>query len=280
MSEEEEEEKINELFEKIRNLSKTEYYQITINPNIVPEIYDSKLGGLPYWTPDLQYPLNSEGKKLILLAQINFDKENVDSPLPKEGILQFFIADDDLMGINFDDQTKQNNFRVIYHEKVDYNITKDSIKKYNIPNCTQKGVKSFPINKEYKISLTKMIDYISTHDFHFDKIFAKAYKEVYNKVLKPNDTFYEILGDEELEKFEEKLENDLPRHKMLGYPFFTQEDPRNNKQYKNYDTLLLQIDSEGKYILWGDVGVGNFFIPQKSLLKKDFSNVLYNWDCT
>jgi uncharacterized protein YwqG len=277
---EEDDDKIGELFEKIKNLSKTEYYQITINPNIVPEIYDSKLGGLPYWTPDLQYPLNSEGKKLILLAQINFDKENVDSPLRKQGILQFFITDDDLMGIDFDDQTKQNNFRVIYHEKVDYNITKDSIKHYNIPNCIEKDVQCFPISKEYKISLTKNIDYISTHDFHFDEIFAKAYKEVYNKALKPEDTFNKILDDEELEKLEEKLENDLPRHKMLGYSFFTQEDPRYNKEYKDYDTLLFQIDSEGEYILWGDVGVGNFFISKKSLLKKDFSKVLYNWDCS
>ena len=51
------------------------------------------------------------------------------------------------------------------------------------------------------------------------------------------------------------------------------------KKYIDYDTLLLQIDSDGKYIMWGDVGIGNFFISKKSLLEKDFSNVLYNWDC-
>jgi uncharacterized protein YwqG len=32
-------------------------------------------------------------------------------------------------------------------------------------------------------------------------------------------------------------------------------------------------------IMWGDVGVGNFFIDYNDLLKKDFSKVLYNWDC-
>ena len=51
------------------------------------------------------------------------------------------------------------------------------------------------------------------------------------------------------------------------------------KNIKKYDTLLFQLDSQDKYIMWGDSGVGNFFIPKKSLLEKDFTNVLYNWDC-
>ena len=66
---------------------------------------------------------------------------------------------------------------------------------------------------------------------------------------------------------------------MLGYSYFTQEDPRYNKKYIDYDTLLLQIDSEGEFVMWGDAGIGNFFIPKKSLIEKDFNNFLYNWDC-
>ena len=66
---------------------------------------------------------------------------------------------------------------------------------------------------------------------------------------------------------------------MLGYPYFTQEDPRYNKKFAEYDTLLLQIDSEGEYVMWGDAGVGNFFIRRQDLVDKNFSDVLYNWDC-
>ena len=36
---------------------------------------------------------------------------------------------------------------------------------------------------------------------------------------------------------------------------------------------------EAAGILWGDVGVANFFILPQNLEKKDFSNVLYTWDC-
>ena len=31
--------------------------------------------------------------------------------------------------------------------------------------------------------------------------------------------------------------------------------------------------------MWGDCGVGNFFINAEDLKRLDFSNVLYNWDC-
>ena len=274
-----EENKINELADKIKNLSKCDYYQIELESNCSPDIFDSKLGGLPYWTPDRVYPVNSKGEKLVLFAQINFDKENVDEPLPKNGMLQFYIADDLLMGADYDDQTKQNNFRVIYHENIDYNITKDSIKNFNIPNTNEKTVKYNPILKECKINLKKEIDHVSFSDIRFDKYFTIAYKEIYNKDLKNEDTYFKILNDEEREKLDEKLEPNYPKHKMLGYSYFTQEDPRYNKKYIDYDTLLLQIDSDGKYVMWGDVGIGNFFISKKSLLEKDFSNVLYNWDC-
>ena len=65
--------------------------------------------------------------------------------------------------------------------------------------------------------------------------------------------------------------------KLLGYPFFTQDDPR----YDNtpYDTLLFQLDSTEEYVIWGDSGVGNFFINNEKLKNHDFSDVLFSWDC-
>lgn len=272
--------KIKELVEALKRLSKTDYYQIKIIPNITPEIFDSKLGGLPYWTPDKNYPTNPDGKKLILLAQINFDRENVDSPLPTSGMLQFFITDDDVMGMNFDNQTMQNNFRVIYHENIDYNVTRETIQKLGIPNSNEKTVECFPITKECKISLQKEVDYIKYGDVRFENFFQIAYKEVFNKELKKENTYINILSDDERDRLDQELENNSSNHKMLGYSFFTQEDPRYDKKYKDYEILLLQIDSEGEYVMWGDAGIGNFFISKKALLEKDFTNVLYNWDCS
>ena len=269
------ENKIKLLAEVIKRLSKIDIYSIKIESK-TDRIFDSKIGGIPYWSPDKNYPINSSGNKLYLLAQVNFEEEKVDFPLPKSGILQFFI-DDDLFGMN-SDQTKQDNFRVVYHETIDYNMTKEAVEKLGAIDT--KKAESFPINDEYKISLHKGTDYVGLCDINFHKFFALAYKEVYNKNLAEDERYDDVLGNDEIYDLENELETNESRHKMLGYSFFTQEDPRNNEKYKDYDTLLLQIDSEGKYVLWGDVGVGNFFISKKALEEKDFSNVLYNWDCS
>ena len=65
----------------------------------------------------------------------------------------------------------------------------------------------------------------------------------------------------------------------MGYPAFTQSDPRYyNKEYSKYNTLLLQIDTD-ENIMWGDSGVANFFIDKEDLENNNFNNILYNWDC-
>ena len=66
--------KTKELVEAIKRISKTECYSIKIESKTAG-IFDSKIGGLPYWSPDKIYPVNSEGKKLFLLAQIILNKK-------------------------------------------------------------------------------------------------------------------------------------------------------------------------------------------------------------
>lgn len=40
-------------------------------------IFDSKFGGISYWDFSKEFPTDSKGEKLSLLAQINFDKEKL-----------------------------------------------------------------------------------------------------------------------------------------------------------------------------------------------------------
>jgi uncharacterized protein YwqG len=66
-------------------------------------------------------------------------------------------------------------------------------------------------------------------------------------------------------------------HKVGGYAYFTQDDPRRKDDPM---LLLFQLDSdEGMDLMWGDMGVGHFFIREKDLKAADFSKVLYDWDC-
>ena len=108
-----------------------------------------------------------------------------------------------------------------------------------------------------------------------------AMQEKYGKQYE-GEPLYQILDDETYDKLIGECSEG--GHWLLGYPYFTQTDPREyEEQYRYYDTMLFQLDSDygddGDYIMWGDSGVANFFINQEDLKKRDFSKILYNWDC-
>jgi uncharacterized protein YwqG len=67
-------------------------------------------------------------------------------------------------------------------------------------------------------------------------------------------------------------------HKIGGYAYFTQSDPREYIKDSETSILLFQMDTDDE-IMWGDAGVANFFINSADLINKDFSRVMYNWDC-
>ena len=63
--------------------------------------------------------------------------------------------------------------------------------------------------------------------------------------------------------------------RLVVIRFFTQSDPRS---VDDGEILLFQLNSV-KDIMWGDAGVANFFIDREALKNRDFSHVMYNWDC-
>ena len=110
-------------------------------------------------------------------------------------------------------------------------------------------------------------------DAHFGPIFVKKYNE-----LTEDDNIEDIydLSYDTNEMIWDHHNGD--GHKIGGYPAFSQEDPR--KSDSDQTVLLLQIDSEDdESIMWGDGGVCGFFCTPDDLKRRDFSKVLYNWDC-
>lgn len=102
------------------------------------------------------------------------------------------------------------------------------------------------------------------NDIHFDEV-VDTYLDEKLKEAMHDDEVMDELND---------LFTLIPCQ-IGGYPFFTQYDPR---QEDSNEVLLFQLDSQD-HILWGDSGVGNFFISRDDLKNKDFSHVRYNWDC-
>ncbi|TCM70784.1 uncharacterized protein YwqG [Acinetobacter calcoaceticus] len=244
-------------------------------------LWQSKLGGLPYLPLTESYPFDKQGKPLHLLAQINFAEMPAVENYPSQGLLQFFIGGDDLYGADFDHGQKQDGFRVKFYEQV----IEDPEQLYqDFSKCLDQVDEDYysPISESTQcaMSFAAKTQYISSNVFDFGQ-----------KVLSMPDVwdYEEILKDQhpELDFYEDWLEPYLDEfsgmgHRLGGYPHFTQADPREHcDEIKDY-VLLLQIDSDsakGYEIMWGDLGVGNFFIHPDDLKKRDFSKVLYNWDC-
>ncbi len=274
-------EKIKRIAEEIKKRTAMPAYKLQLIKDKQPGVLDSKFGGVPYWDLEKDYPLDGEGQKMMMIAQINFTSANLkDECLPEQGMLQFFIGvDDDVFGMNFDEQDVQRNFRVVYHKKINEAITKEEIQALEIPICTDLENQEYtPVFKEVAVEIQKTTAYMDMRVVGFDKLFAEVIRELFNEEIE-GQSLYEYLNAQEYDYLADELSTQ--GHRILGYPFFTQYDPREQATY--YNTLLLQMDSDmidrEDYILWGDCGVANFFINSEALARKDFSKVLYNWDC-
>lgn len=219
-------------------------------------LWQSKFCGLPYLPEKNVYPRNSQGKYLYMIAQINFEELPRLEPYPEKGILQFWIEDDDLYGMNFNDQTKQDSFKVVYYSDVQQEnlVTDFSF----LPHPEYSPFTNTSAEYSLNFLQKKMPPCIS--DYHYHKFFSEtdeAFDETYIETYDSNG------------------------HRIGGYAHFTQEDPRDwRNPHKEKEHLLLQIDTDDEnQIMWGDCGVANFFISENDLKKKEFNNILYNYDC-
>lgn len=272
-------EKVQAIVAEVKRRTETPCWKLTLQPEGPCGLLDSKVGGLPYWDPDLPYPTDSQGNKMTLLAQLNFAQLGTGDPLPRAGMLQFFIGQDDAFGIDYDEPDRQKNFRVVYHPEPDPALTLEQIQSLELPTHVEADLCT-PVIREAAFTAEKTVGYMGPGDCRFDALFREAVRA----------TTGEDIGDKHEYQYFDGADRDYlydqlsaAGHRLLGYPSFTQYDPREPEG--PYDTLLFQLDSDmaddrSDLVLWGDCGVGNFFINGEDLLRRDFSRILYNWDCS
>ena len=271
-------ERSRQLLDEIKRRTQTTAYVLAFDSESTPTIFDSKVGGLPYWDLAKTYPTDSNGKKMYLLAQINFDQDKAESPLPQSGMLQFFVGGEEMYGLDFDHPTEQKDWRIVYHEKIDASVTAEAVEAMGIPsnNGDDEEVDS-PVFRSCVFRLVKKETWLTPDNWErFDELTLEVAKDLFGET--DAESANEVFGEDQYALLEEEYfysENS----QLLGHPFFTQEDVR--EEGSRYNTLLFQLDSEtvDDVVMWGDSGVGNFFINIEDLKRLDFSDVLYNWDC-
>ena len=245
------------------------FIKIETIPESKPKIYESKFGGNPYLPKNTEHPIEPSGVPMILLAQINFEEVPEFQNMPQKGMLQFFISpieDEDIYyGLDLDNPTIQEHFKVVYHENV---ITDENLLVTDFSYMDKYGIdyEIAPVSTEVSIKFKLNTQPITATDYRFEQL------------VESNKVFKQLWDDEDASDCH--YEEFYGGHQIEGYSSFTQTDPREAEELQKYDIMLLQIDTDDEVdIMFGDAGIANFFIKSEDLKNLNFKDILYNWDC-
>lgn len=226
-------------------------------------VWQSKFGGLPYWPASVPYPAHPRtGKPLYHLGQINFEETPAIEPFPAQGILQFYLNDESI----FDEE-----YAVIYHQHPMENEP-----------ALWKGFEEYPFTGrwgavDYSLSFETDSEPVSDEDFRFEQYYSKKLQDLISYPVPQYEDEYEVRA------FYLSLHRDKNKrkNKMGGYHYSQNGiDPRPMSYMEGQDSLLLMQFDGCDVFSWGDLGSACFFITRQDLEDRDFSNVLYHWDCT
>jgi uncharacterized protein YwqG len=216
------------------------------------KITQSKFLGTPYIPISKKYPSCADGTPMIMLAQINFAEIPQLESYPTSGILQIFVHPTDWYDMS--------EYKILYHESETEEYHTD------FSFITSNVYEESPIYCEHKLTFIKQTEYGGREDFRFKINFDGL--DYFD--------FQETLPKEEQEQMDNLFY--ITGHKIGGYAYFTQSDPRDYDKKLRDDVLILQIDTDEK-IMFGDSGVANVFININDLKSKDFDKAYFNWDC-
>ena len=267
------------IVEEITARTNTQHYRLVLNEERQPEITGSKIGGAPYWPADKAYPVDGQGNPMLMIMQINCGESGLKAPLPEQGMLQWFISvnPERMYGCRGNYDQDGSGCRVIYHE-----IIGDSVAPAGIPTHETVDEMFTPVKREVAIDVVQEQTIMGVNNGNFNSLFFEIVKEL-TGAEHPDKMWYEYLDNADCLYFEQNLGMKRPRHQMLGYPAFDQDDARCD--INTHDTLLFQLASQfseidrKEMVMWGDMGNGFIFINHDDLDARDFSRIYYCWDC-
>jgi uncharacterized protein YwqG len=217
-------------------------------------IRQSKFLGQPYIPKSQSYPNCSDGTPMILLAQINFSETPKLDNYPNSGILQLFVHPNDWYNM------EKTDYKIVFHELDIENPISD------FSFLTEKLYEESPIYCEHSLTFNIETEFGGREDYRFQMDFDGL--DYFD--------FQETLPKEQQEQMDNLFY--IIGHKIGGYAYFTQSNPREYDEKSKQDVLLLQIDTDDE-IMFGDSGVANVFINIDDLKNKNFEKAYFNWDC-
>ena len=259
----------------------------------------SKFGGRPYLPAGESAPTNEKGEPLGMIAQINCAELPENDFYPTTGLLQFWMDPNDeesLWGFDYENPTSQKNFRVIYYETLG-----EPNPDAPFPNVDwDEGgwpiggfdCESGPLELEYGMTFEVREQGVTASGYDYYDVFGAKWDETYpdEKLPEAHENPYKNQARREaLYELTEPFESEEEYSHVGGYPFFVQNDPRDEfEELRGHTVNLLTIVSESENeenedeeieIMWGDAGAANWLITPEALAARDFSQVVFEWAC-
>lgn len=259
----------------------------------------SKFGGRPYLPSGESAPTNEKGEPLGMIAQINCADLPENDIYPATGMLQFWINPNDeecLWGFDYENPLSQKNHRVVYYETLG-----EPNPDAPFPNVDwDEGgwpiggfdCESGPLEIEYGMTFEVREQGVTASGYDYYDVFGAKWDETYPDELLPEaheNPYKNQPRREALYELTEPFESEEEYSHVGGYPFFVQNDPRDeSKELRGHTVNLLTIVSESENeenedeeieIMWGDAGAANWLITPEALAARDFSQVVFEWAC-
>lgn len=259
----------------------------------------SKFGGRPYLPAGESAPTNEKGEPLGMIAQINCAELPENDIYPATGLLQFWINPNDeecMWGYDYENPLSQKNHRVVYYEKLG-----EPNPDAPFPNVDwDEGgwpiggfdCESGPLEIEYGMTFEVREQGVTASGYDYYDVFGAKWDETYPDELLPEaheNPYKNQPRREALYELTEPFESEEEYSHVGGYPFFVQNDPRDEfKELRGHTVNLLTIVSESENeenedeeieIMWGDAGAANWLITPEALAARDFSQVVFEWAC-
>ena len=215
--------------------------RVSLTPGTNLPLTTSKVGGLPYLLPGQQPPTAPDGTQMAFLAQIRCEEASATPVLPERGLLQFWHAMDILCGLE-----REGGGAVTYHPDVDETVT------------------AADVADRYTVDPTDLED---------NSPLETSWDRERQGYVPTEASMSFVPGDD-------GSVPDFPYHRVGGRSVFTQWDPRlESESEADYTVQLLQLDSDSPTLMWGDSGVGHFYVTEEQARNRDYSRPLYHWDC-
>ena len=251
-------------------------YTISIRTSPVEEaelpLGISKIGGLPDLPPNIDWP-EWDDQPLPLIAQIRladiapYDRSG---ELPQTGMLYFFFNEEALESY----PPAHESWHVLHYDGDTTHLQRrlaSSEEQLIYPTCA--------------VEFSTILTLPPLESLYLERLGLSydAYRPEASREQKREVDAYEKL----LEKLEATQKSASPYHQLLGHPYQVQRDLLLECQRDTHSQgdpanwqLLLQVDSDDNaHMMWGDVGVLYFYIPQSALITHDFAQTHLIMQC-